>query len=285
MLAFLAAPFVASLILTGIHAYLGVHVVERGVIFVDLSLAQIASFGALGTQLAGFSGAPKCGIDVHHFEYATVGAAGEKTTASGALMVPTGSDPACTGSRPLMMYAHGSSEVHGVDMTALTPQAPYGVTSIEVAALFAAQGWIVIAPNYAGYDTSTLTYHSHHIADQESKDMMDALAAAQHASVRRLASLLPGHTPVYPTHGFGSFCAAGPASGGPARASTIAMDSDQPMPASLPRPFILARAAMAPYCFIMVRICRYCLRTWFTSWTVVPLPVAMRLRRLPSMTL
>ena len=38
--------FVASLILTGIHAYLGVHVVERGVIFVDLSLAQIAALGA-----------------------------------------------------------------------------------------------------------------------------------------------------------------------------------------------------------------------------------------------
>src|SRR5437867_2604211 len=46
ILAFLAAPFVASLILTGIHAYLGVHVVERGVIFVDLSLAQIAALGA-----------------------------------------------------------------------------------------------------------------------------------------------------------------------------------------------------------------------------------------------
>ena len=46
---FLLAPFIASLILTGIHAYLGVHVVERGVIFVDLSLAQIA---ALGTTMA-----------------------------------------------------------------------------------------------------------------------------------------------------------------------------------------------------------------------------------------
>ena len=46
---FCCAPFVASLILTGIHAYLGVHVVERGVIFVDLSLAQIA---ALGTTIA-----------------------------------------------------------------------------------------------------------------------------------------------------------------------------------------------------------------------------------------
>ena len=45
MLAFLAAPFAASLILTGIHAYLGVHVVERGVIFVDLSLAQMAALG------------------------------------------------------------------------------------------------------------------------------------------------------------------------------------------------------------------------------------------------
>src|SRR3989442_4917048 len=46
MLEFLVAPFVASLILTGIHSYLGVHVVERGVIFVDLSLAQIAALGA-----------------------------------------------------------------------------------------------------------------------------------------------------------------------------------------------------------------------------------------------
>ena len=45
-LKFLLAPFAASLILTGIHAYLGVHVVERGVIFVDLSLAQIAALGA-----------------------------------------------------------------------------------------------------------------------------------------------------------------------------------------------------------------------------------------------
>jgi zinc/manganese transport system permease protein len=57
ILAFLLAPFVASLILTGIHAYLGVHVVERGVVFVDLALAQIA---ALGTTVAVL-----CGYDAH----------------------------------------------------------------------------------------------------------------------------------------------------------------------------------------------------------------------------
>jgi zinc/manganese transport system permease protein len=49
----LLPAFVASLILTGIHAYLGVHVVERGVIFVDLSLAQIAALGSTVAYLAG----------------------------------------------------------------------------------------------------------------------------------------------------------------------------------------------------------------------------------------
>src|SRR5512147_2559955 len=53
ILPFLLAPFLASLILTGIHAYLGVHVVERGVIFVDLALAQIAALGATIAILAG----------------------------------------------------------------------------------------------------------------------------------------------------------------------------------------------------------------------------------------
>jgi zinc/manganese transport system permease protein len=49
----LLPAFVASLILTGIHAYLGVHVVERGVIFVDLSLAQIAALGLTVAYLFG----------------------------------------------------------------------------------------------------------------------------------------------------------------------------------------------------------------------------------------
>ena len=44
------------------------------------------------------------------------------------------------------------------------------------------------------------------------------LAAAQHASARRLARVLPDRTPVCPTHGFGSFCAATTAG---AAASTI----------------------------------------------------------------
>ena len=59
ILQFLAAPVVASLIIAGIHAYLGLHVVERGVIFVDLSLAQIASLGAtIAVAVPAFGGDP-----------------------------------------------------------------------------------------------------------------------------------------------------------------------------------------------------------------------------------
>src|SRR5947208_3144299 len=54
ILSFLLLPFLTGLVLTGIHAYLGVHVVERGVIFVDLSLAQIAALGTTVAFLAGY---------------------------------------------------------------------------------------------------------------------------------------------------------------------------------------------------------------------------------------
>ena len=42
----------------------------------------------------------------------------------------------------------------------------------------------------------------------------EELTRAQYHSARRLAAELPDATPVYPTHGFGSFCSAGSATGG-----------------------------------------------------------------------
>lgn len=48
-------PLLACLVLTGIHGYLGIHVIERKVIFVDLALAQIAALGATAAFLFGFN--------------------------------------------------------------------------------------------------------------------------------------------------------------------------------------------------------------------------------------
>ncbi|PYM19218.1 MAG: hypothetical protein DMD78_25540 [Candidatus Rokuibacteriota bacterium] len=53
MIDLLALPFLACLVLTGIHAYLGLHVLARGVIFVDLALAQVAALGLTVALLAG----------------------------------------------------------------------------------------------------------------------------------------------------------------------------------------------------------------------------------------
>ena len=53
LLAILWAPFLMCLVLTGIHAYLGVHVLAREVVFVDIALAQIAALGATAAFLFG----------------------------------------------------------------------------------------------------------------------------------------------------------------------------------------------------------------------------------------
>jgi zinc/manganese transport system permease protein len=54
ILIFFAAPFAMCLILVGIHCYLGLHVLKRGIIFIDLSLAQVACLGSTVALLLGF---------------------------------------------------------------------------------------------------------------------------------------------------------------------------------------------------------------------------------------
>ena len=53
VLPLLKLPFLACLVIVGIHCYLGLHVVKRGIIFVDLALAQIAALGAVIALLIG----------------------------------------------------------------------------------------------------------------------------------------------------------------------------------------------------------------------------------------
>lgn len=127
-------------------------------------------------QLLALSGTPRCDILLYHIEYTTVGGANEATTASAALMVPTGLGVNCTGTRPILLYAHGTTTDRAFNMVNMQ-----NAETLSLAALFASQGYIVVSPNYAGYDTSTLPYHPYLIADQESKDMIDALTAARTA--------------------------------------------------------------------------------------------------------
>ena len=131
---------------------------------------------ATNLQLLSLSGNPVCDILIYDIRYETVGGANEATTASAALLIPTGLGAACTGSRPMVLYAHGTTTDRAFSMANMQ-----NTETLFLAALFAAKGYIVVAPNYAGYDTSALPYHPYLIADQQSKDMIDALTAARTA--------------------------------------------------------------------------------------------------------
>ena len=135
-----------------------------------------------GLQLKALARTPKCGIDVHYLKYATTGGADEPTSATGAMMVPTGSDPACQGARPIVLYAHGTTTGRDYNLADITdPNNPASGEAGLIAAMFAAQGYIVVAPNYAGYDASPLTYHPYLNAKQQSGEMIDVLNAARKA--------------------------------------------------------------------------------------------------------
>ncbi len=122
-----------------------------------------------------------CNFTVTKINYNTVGAMGEAATATAAVMVPvpTGTYTQCTGPFPVVLAAHGTNPDKAADVSNLS-------TSSEgtlFGSIFAAQGFVVVAPNYAGYDDSTLSYHPYLILEQQTKDMQDALAAAGKAGL------------------------------------------------------------------------------------------------------
>ncbi len=151
---------------------------------VALTAAQFStSLAASPTSapLLQVAGTPVCGIDVRRIEYRTLGGTGESVTASAAVMVPTGSAAACTGARPIVLYAHGTTTDRNFNMASFSATNAATGEATLVAAMYAAQGFIVVAPNYAGHDGSSSSHHPYLNANQQSTDMIDALAAARSA--------------------------------------------------------------------------------------------------------
>jgi acetyl esterase/lipase len=118
---------------------------------------------------------PQCAVSVYRVHYNTIGGAGEATDASAAVFVPSGGGNSCSNSRPVLLYAHGTSLQKSYDMADIANNTEARLA----AAVFAAQGFIVVAPNYAGYGGSSLGYHPYLDRVQEAADMIDALRAAR----------------------------------------------------------------------------------------------------------
>ncbi|RZU00572.1 alpha/beta hydrolase family protein [Rivibacter subsaxonicus] len=133
---------------------------------------------ASGQGLLQIAGAPVCGVDVRYVLYMTRDPAGLPQTASTAALVPNGTDPRCTGGGtgklPVVVYAHGTTTLRSFNMADVQNN---GEASL-VAAMFTAQGFIVVAPNYLGYDKSSLQYHPYLNAENQAVDVVDGMRAA-----------------------------------------------------------------------------------------------------------
>lgn len=141
---------------------------------IDAELAKATAFGKDVTPNA------ICGVTVEKISYQTKGSGGESTNATAALMLPNGSNPICKGDLPVLLHAHGTAVEKTYDFTQVgNTDNTAGVRATLMAANFAAQGYIVVVPNYAGYDISNLDYHPYLNAKQQSEEMVTALDTAR----------------------------------------------------------------------------------------------------------
>lgn len=122
----------------------------------------------------------KCGVRVEYMRYDTVDVKAANTDATGAVFIPTGSDPSCSGARPIVLQAHGTATMQHYNVAEVGNYAnEAGTSATLIAALFAGTGNVVVSPNYAGYDKSNLSYHPYLNAKQQAHEMADALKAGR----------------------------------------------------------------------------------------------------------
>lgn len=128
----------------------------------------------MGDELELIAGEPRCNVTTWSVRYRTAAPGDALTESAAAIMVPAGTDARCTGARPVLVYAHGTT------LDKRDAMSDFSVGEVQlVAAMFAAQGYIVVAPNYQGYEGSTLDYHPYLDERLQGADMVDALRAAR----------------------------------------------------------------------------------------------------------
>ena len=142
----------------------------------NLSAAQISG-GATQSGLIAVSGPAKCDVSVQQIVYKTAGAkAGEITTASAAVLLPSGANcPA--GPYPLVAYAKGTDV-----QKPRTLANPADSETFLLAAVYAAQGYAVVATDYLGFAQSSYPFHPYLHADSEASSVIDSIRAARKLS-------------------------------------------------------------------------------------------------------
>jgi pimeloyl-ACP methyl ester carboxylesterase len=148
--------------------------VDPAAVVTTLTIAQIDD-GTAASGLQALTGKAKCDVKVVALNYNTIGVqVGEKTNASGVMLVPAGT---CTKAAGLIAYAKGT------DVQKLRTLAnPADGETFLLAAMYAAQGYAVVATDYLGFARSTYAYHPYLHADSEATSVIDSIRAARNAA-------------------------------------------------------------------------------------------------------
>lgn len=154
--------------------------IEEPATVATLTAAQIDA-GTAASGLQALSGKARCDVKVVALNFNTIGVQGEAANSSGALLVPAG---ACTAAAPLVAYAKGTDV-----QKPRTLANPQDSETFLLAAMYAAQGYAVVAPDYLGYAKSTYSFHPYLHADSEASTLADAIRAARNAAGRTGATL------------------------------------------------------------------------------------------------
>jgi pimeloyl-ACP methyl ester carboxylesterase len=148
----------------------------RGSLIDDPKVVATLTKEAIDTgPLKALTGPAKCDVKVVPLNYATVGVSGESTNASGVMLVPSGSG--CTDAAALVAYAKGT------DVKKLRTLAdPAESETLLLAAMYAAQGYAVVATDYLGFAKSKYSFHPYLHADSEASSVIDSIRAARRAA-------------------------------------------------------------------------------------------------------
>ncbi|WP_127999341.1 alpha/beta hydrolase family protein [Piscinibacter defluvii] len=152
----------------------------RGALLNSLVLGQATTAqidaGTAASGAQALTGAARCDVTIRYVQYSTRAPGGEAVRASAGVLVPGGSAPGCTGERPVVLYAHGTAYEKSKNMAQVSTDSE----ASGLMAFYAAQGFIVVMPNYLGYDGS-LDWHPFLNAKSQATDMIDALRASKSA--------------------------------------------------------------------------------------------------------
>lgn len=149
--------------------------IDPPAVVTTLTTAQIDASTA-NSGLQALTGKARCDVKVVALNYATPGArGGEASNASGVMLVPTGA--ACAQPAPLVAYSRGTDV-----LKTRTLANPQDTETFLLAAMFAAQGYAVVATDYLGYAKSTYGFHPYLHADSEATAVIDSVRAARNAA-------------------------------------------------------------------------------------------------------